>query len=514
MAFRDVLEITVQGGKGGDGAMSFLRLKYVEKGGPDGGHGGHGGSVWLEAVDNVTSLDNLVNKRSYRGGTGMQGEGRERAGAAGDDVIVTVPVGTLAIDADTGGVVADLVEVGERVMVAAGGLGGRGNASFASARRQAPRFAERGTPGERRRLRLELRTIADVGLVGYPNAGKSSLLAALSNARPKVAEYPFTTLSPNLGVIERGGAAGPERITMADIPGIIEDAHLGKGLGLDFLRHITRTRLLLYVLDIAEAPADTLAALQHELAAYDAGLLERPALAALNKTDLAAPSEVEAAVDALAAAGLPLVPVSALERAGLDDLVDALFSLLPPAPKPIAAAAERRVVGADPTRVERDMSGSGWVVRGRDLEAVVARFDASNPDAVSYLQHHFASLGVNKLLKRAGAATGDDVQIGGAVFEYFDEEAAEAETRAAARAEKAERAAAERRYLADTDADGAADTDDGADAHAADADADTGSQAHEAGAAGAAGAAGTDEAPGADDAAGAERDGAPAERPI
>jgi GTPase len=452
MPFRDVLDITVQGGKGGDGGMSFMRLKYIEKGGPDGGHGGNGGSVWLEAVDNVTSLDNLVSRRSYKGGTGMQGEGRDRAGAGGKDVVVTVPVGTLATDAETGGVVADLVEVGERVLVAAGGAGGRGNASFASARRQAPRFAERGTHGEKRRLRLELRTIADVGLVGYPNAGKSSLLAALSNARPKIAEYPFTTLSPNLGVIEREGPGGPERITMADIPGIIEDAHLGKGLGLDFLRHIARTRLLLFVLDLAEDAPATLEALRHELAAYDETLLERPALVVLNKIDLAAPSEVEAATDELAAAGMPILPVSALEGRGFDDLVHTLFGLLPPRPKPIAAKAEPAPTAAEPTRVERDMSGRGWVVRGRDLEAVVARFDAGNPDAVAYLQHHFASLGVNKLLKRAGAVTGEDVEIGGAVFEYFDEEKAEAEARAAERAERAERAAAERRYLAAGDA--------------------------------------------------------------
>ena len=221
MAFRDTLDITVQGGKGGDGGMSFLRLKYVPKGGPDGGHGGDGGSVYLEAIDDVTSLDRLVGRTRYRGGTGMQGEGRNRAGEKGADLTITVPVGTTATDLDTGEVVADLVEVGQRVLVAQGGLGGRGNASFATSRRQAPRFAEYGTPGQERRLRLELRTIADAGLVGYPNAGKSSLLAALSNARPKVASYPFTTLSPNLGIVEQG----LERMALADIPGIIEDAH-------------------------------------------------------------------------------------------------------------------------------------------------------------------------------------------------------------------------------------------------------------------------------------------------
>jgi GTPase len=453
MPFRDVLEITVQGGKGGDGAMSFLRLKYIEKGGPDGGHGGHGGGVSLEAVDNVASLDALVNRRTYKGGTGMQGEGREKAGPAGEDVVVTVPIGTTATDMETGDVVADLVEVGQRVLVAAGGLGGRGNAAFANARRQAPRFSERGTPGEKRRLRLELRTIADVGLVGYPNAGKSSLLAALSNARPKIADYPFTTLSPNLGVIEREGDSGPERCTVADIPGIIEDAHLGKGLGLDFLRHIARTRLLLFVLDLADDPVATFDALRRELDAYDATLLDRPALVVVNKIDLAAQDEVTAAVDELVPFGLPVVALSALDGSGLDALIPTLFELLPPRPKPVARAPEAVRVALEPTRVERNMSGTGWVVRGSELEAVVARFDAGNPDAVAYLQHHFASLGVNKLLKRAGAVTGDEVQIGAAMFEYFDEEAAEAEARAEEKAEAARVAAAERRYLADMEHD-------------------------------------------------------------
>jgi GTPase len=445
--FRDVLDITVQGGKGGDGAMSFLRLKYVPKGGPDGGHGGDGGNVVLEAVDNVTSLDALVGRRSYRGGTGQQGEGRERAGAAGADVIVTVPVGTRATDRDSGEVVADLIEVGQRAVAARGGLGGRGNASFATSRRQAPRFAERGTPGERRRLRLELLTIADVGLVGYPNAGKSSLLAALSNARPKVADYPFTTLSPNLGVVEQDGASGVRRLTVADIPGIVEDAHKGKGLGLDFLRHIARTRLLLYVLDLTDDPAATLDALRHELDAYDAALLERPALVALNKSDLVGDTDARTATAEVSAVGVPVLTVSALAGDGLHALVDALFGLLPARPAPVAPRRERVHVAADPVRVERAMSGVGWVVRGRDLEAVVARFDASNPEAVAYLQHHFAALGVNKLLKKAGATSGDDVSIGEAVFEYFDEDEAEARERAEAAADAAERADAERRYL-------------------------------------------------------------------
>ncbi len=416
MALRDVLDITVQGGKGGDGGMSFLRLKYVPKGGPDGGHGGDGGSVYLEAVDDVSSLERMVGQRLYKAQTGGQGEGRNRAGAKGEDITLKVPVGTLATDLDTGDVLADLLEVGQRALVAQGGLGGRGNTSFATARRQAPRFAEFGTKGEKRRVRLELRTIADIGLVGYPNAGKSSLLAALSNAKPQIASYPFTTLSPNLGIVERGH----ERFTLADIPGIIEDAHKGKGLGLEFLRHISRTRLLVFVLDIAESPADNLEALRRELREYDPLLLDLPALVVLNKTDLAAEEEVEEIIATLTPFGLPVLAVSALEAQNLDALRQSLFDLLPQRSEiaPISSTPTKVVV--DPVRVVQE--DGLWRVTGSEIEAVISRFSPTNPEAVAYLQHHFASLGVNKLLKRAGAQDGDDVAIGDAVFEYFDED--------------------------------------------------------------------------------------------
>ncbi len=422
MPFRDVLDITVQGGKGGDGALSFLRLKYIPKGGPDGGHGGAGGSVYLRAIDDVSSLDRLVPRRRYKAGTGQQGEGRNRAGPGGEDLVLEVPVGTAAVDLDSGELVADLVTVGQTVMVARGGEGGRGNASFASAQRQTPRFAEYGTPGQLRQLRLELMTIADVGLVGYPNAGKSSLLAALSNARPVIADYPFTTLSPNLGVVERD----MERFTVADIPGIIEDAHLGKGLGLDFLRHISRTRLLVFVLDIASDPVATLDALRRELHSFDPGMLARPALLALNKIDLAGPTEVAEAERDLSAAGLPVVSVSALEGTGLADLVEALFALLPARAEPAGREAPERRVEVRPLEVVRDATGEGWVVRGSEIEALVERFDATNAEAVSYLQRFFKTYGIDRLLQRSGAKDGDDVRIGDAVFEYFSEEREEA----------------------------------------------------------------------------------------
>lgn len=427
MAFRDVLDITVQGGKGGDGGLSFMRLKYMPKGGPDGGHGGRGGSVFLRAVDDITSLSRLVGKAHFRAHAGGQGEGRNKAGAYGEDIYIDVPIGTLATDLETGELLADLTQLGETAVVARGGEGGRGNATFANSNRRTPRFAEFGVPGERRKLRLELRTIADVGLVGYPNAGKSSLLAALSNSRPEIASYPFTTLSPNLGVVERD--RGLQRFTMADIPGIIEDAHLGKGLGLDFLRHISRTRLLVYVLDASEDPEATLAALRFELSEYDPELLERPAMIVLNKADLLEGLEEELAglEDAIAQAGLPVAVISALAGQGLDELRDALFDLLPAKPEPVKRLGTK-TVAVQPLEVKRHMSGLGWVVTGTELEAVVSRFDPNNPEAVAYLQHHFKTMGLNKLLKRAGAQTGDEVHIADSVFDYFDDTAATTET--------------------------------------------------------------------------------------
>ncbi len=413
--FRDVIDIVVQGGKGGDGCMSMLRLKYMPKGGPDGGHGGGGGSVYLEAINDVNSFDRLLDKYIFKAKDGKHGEGRNKSGHQGEGLIIHVPVGTVVYNKETGELIADLVKVGQKECVAKGGLGGRGNASFANSRRKAPRFAEYGTHGEKCKLRLELRLIADVGLVGYPNAGKSSLVAALSNAKPQVAAYPFTTLSPSLGVVQRGV---DERFTLADIPGIVEGAAQGKGLGLEFLRHISRTRLLVYVLDISSKPKETLQTLQSELQAYDNQLLERPAVIILNKVDLIG-SSISEMVSTMTDFGLPMLVTSVLNGEGLLEVKDILFELMPNK-KAIPLAKPTKVVKFTPIEVKK--VSNGWLVTGEEVKKLVNRFDSTNSEAVAYLQSHFKELGVSKLLKNMGACNGDDVFIGEAVFEYFDEE--------------------------------------------------------------------------------------------
>lgn len=437
MAFRDVLNIEVAAGNGGDGSMSFHRAKYMEKGGPDGGHGGRGGNVILRAIEGVESLERLVGKRKFKAENGRYGEGRLRQGADGVDIYIDVPVGTTAFDEESGKVIADLVQVGQEKIIAKGGLGGRGNSTFTSSTRQAPRFAELGTPGQKRRVRLELRLIADVGLVGYPNAGKSSLLAALSRANPAIADYPFTTLSPILGVVQREDERGnslDERFTMADIPGIIEGASEGKGLGLEFLRHISRTRLLIYVLDVTRNPVEELQQLQGELRAYDPTLLDNVALVALNKVELVEADLAQMVEDELAEQGLPVVQVSAKEGTGLAMLRETLFQMLPEFElwaqsnalevehDTVTEQALNIVFREDPPAKGDTQPERVWEVHGGGFEERIVRFSRYLEDAAEYLGNLFKRQGLYNALRRAGAREGDTVEIGTFRFEYFDDE--------------------------------------------------------------------------------------------
>jgi GTP-binding protein len=340
MQFLDEVDLTVRSGDGGKGIVAWRKEKFVPKGGPAGGDGGDGGSVYVEADENLYTLMDLSHNKNVYAENGEPGGGRERKGASGEDVVIRVPPGTVVKDQHTGEVIGEVVDDGQRICVAEGGQGGHGNAFFKSSTNQAPRHAQPGEPGEERDLTFELKLMADVGLVGFPNAGKSTLVSALSAAEPKVADYPFTTVTPQLGMIY---VSEFETFVMADIPGIIEDAHEGKGLGLQFLRHIERTSVLLFVIPIT---ADDLGAeyrqLVHELASYDAALMEKPHLVALSKIDVLAPDERELLPDVVAESfpdDVPLLPISAAADVGLEALTYALHEKVKAARAESAAAA-------------------------------------------------------------------------------------------------------------------------------------------------------------------------------
>ena len=282
--FIDQITITVSSGKGGDGAVHFRREKYVPRGGPDGGDGGRGGDVLLEVSRHLNTLYPFQHQRIHRADDGKPGGGSNKTGKSASDLVIAVPAGTIVYDDQTGDVIGDLVEEGQQLVVCKGGRGGRGNARFATSRNQAPRIAERGEPGEERIIRLELKLIADIGIIGVPNAGKSTFLSAVTNAQPKIADYPFTTLQPNLGVAQLDGDL---TLVLADIPGLIEGAHQGLGLGHDFLRHIQRTRVLIHLLDgLSEDPLADYAQINTELALFDESLGKKPQIVAFNKADL------------------------------------------------------------------------------------------------------------------------------------------------------------------------------------------------------------------------------------
>ncbi len=314
--FTDSILIHVRAGKGGQGAVSFHREKYIPKGGPDGGDGGKGGDVYLEADNSCYNLSHLFKDRIYAAEGGKQGMGRDRHGRDGRDIVVKVPPGTEVFDDGTGVMVADLAQGGARVMAAMGGIGGRGNAFFKSSTHQAPRFAQPGMPGEEKVLSLNLKLIADVGLVGLPNSGKSTLLSKITNAKPKIAAYPFTTLIPNLGVVQRVDGTS---YRIADIPGIVEGAHRGLGLGLSFLQHIVRVRVILYLIDVAgEDPRYSLELLKSELGTYSGELLQKPSCVLLTKADLVDEKGIQKVIDQID--DRPILPVSSLSGFNLKRL--------------------------------------------------------------------------------------------------------------------------------------------------------------------------------------------------
>ncbi|GBC87648.1 GTPase Obg [bacterium HR12] len=411
MAFVDEVTVVVRGGRGGDGAVSILREPYRPRGGPDGGDGGRGGDVVFEVDPGVHDLSFLADHPHLRAQDGRPGGPRNRTGADGADLVVRVPDGTRVEDAE--GLIADLVGAGARAVVARGGRGGRGNASLAGPRNRLPRTAEAGEPGEERRLFVELRLVADVGLVGLPNAGKSTLLSRLTAARPKIAPYPFTTLSPNLGVAEIDG-----RIVVADVPGLIEGAHEGRGLGHRFLRHVSRCRALVIVVDLSSPdPAADLRTVRAELEAYDPALVARPCLVVGTKADLVAdPAGAAARLDPGA------VVVSGVTGVGLEELRSRLAVL---AKEAEATAEDRRPVvvlrpARKPFEVRRE--GERFRVIGRSVERWVAETDLEDPEEVRRLQRKLLRAGVERELAAAGARRGDEVWIGSHAFEFQPEE--------------------------------------------------------------------------------------------
>lgn len=336
MSFIDRAVVRVVAGTGGSGASSFARFKYVPKGGPDGGDGGRGGSIWVEGDPNLSTLMDYRYRTVWKAERGEHGKGKTKTGASANDVVLPVPLGTVIRDRGTGMVLGEILRAGERLCVARGGRGGRGNARFATATHQAPREWEPGAEGEERDLELELKLIADVGLVGEPNAGKSTLLSVVSAARPKIADYPFSTLEPHLGVVDLGGGRS---FVMADIPGIIEGAHEGKGLGLTFLRHVERTRVLAYLVPLdAEDPAGVLARLRREVSLYGAALARTPSLVVLTKRDLL-PADASLP-DLATASGLPLQVISSASGEGVAALKEALWRMVSSARVEVAAPDE------------------------------------------------------------------------------------------------------------------------------------------------------------------------------
>lgn len=405
MAFVDETTVYARAGRGGNGAASLHSEPYKPQGGPDGGNGGPGGSVVFEVSRGTHDLSWLADHPHQRADAGGAGRSANRDGATGKDLVVPVPDGTMVLDDE--GLLADLVGERARAVVALGGRGGRGNASLASARNRVPRVAEPGEDGEEKRLSVELRTVADVGLVGLPNAGKSTLLSRLSAAKPKIANYPFTTLTPNLGV----AGADADRFVVADIPGLVEGASEGRGLGHRFLRHITRCRALVLVVDLAaEDPAADLATLRDELAAYDPDLAVRPSIVVGTKADL---------VDDPAALEPDALVVSGETGQGLDDLLDRLAMLTKEAAEVEPERAPFVVLRPGRPRFTVEREGSGWRVKGQAVERWILETDMDDERQLVKLQKRLVKEGVERRLTELGAREGDEVAIRDKVFEFL-----------------------------------------------------------------------------------------------
>lgn len=417
--FFDEAKIFVQAGNGGNGCVSFRREKFVPMGGPDGGHGGRGGDVIVAVNPRLNTLLSFRRNIHYRAERGLNGEGKKKQGKSGSALMIQVPPGTVVRDASSGELIADLVGAKAEVIAARGGRGGRGNSAFASSTNQAPRFSEKGEAGEERWVTLELKLLADIGIIGIPNAGKSTLLASVTAARPKIADYAFTTIIPNLGV----AIVDDREIVLADIPGMIEGAHLGAGLGDKFLRHIERTRVLIHLLDGSlDDPLASFDTINRELAQYDPNLATKPQVVALNKMDLPdAQARWERVQKAMAKKKLPAFAISAATGQGVQELMRAAVTKLQELPREAPAAAEELPVirpAEDEEAFDLEREGHAFRLRGKKVERVTAMTNFDQEEAVLRLHRVFKALGVTDALEHAGVHEGDKVRIGDVELEW------------------------------------------------------------------------------------------------
>lgn len=427
--FIDEAKIYVKGGDGGNGCVSLHREKYRPKGGPDGGDGGDGGSIIFVVDEGLRTLVDFRFRKHFKAERGAHGQGNNKHGRRGEDLILMVPPGTVVKD-DDGTVISDLTQDGQQAVVAAGGRGGRGNAHFVSASRKVPRFAEKGEPGRERWLNLELKLLADVGLVGYPNVGKSTLISRVSAAKPKIADYHFTTIIPNLGVVSLPDG---QNFVMADIPGLIEGAHAGTGLGHDFLRHISRTAILVHVIDLAQTEGrsfkEDFNKILSELKLYDERLGARPQIVVGNKLDIeSARSNLKEAKEFFKSKGYPFVAVSAATGEGLGSLLWLIKDRLDLAESSKVVSEKASYIvykfekGRDDNFFEVTKENELFRVSGKSIERMVVMTDLENDEAVLYLQRRLKKIGLDEALIKAGAKEGDGILIGRQVFDFHPSE--------------------------------------------------------------------------------------------
>lgn len=422
--FIDSAKIYIKSGNGGNGVISFRREKYVAYGGPDGGDGGKGGDVIFITDPNISTLMDFKYKRKYVAESGENGSGNNKYGKDGDDLYIKVPVGTQIIRDDTNELIADLAKPGQKAIVLRGGRGGRGNAKFASATLKTPRFAESGEEGKELYVRLELKLLADVGLVGFPNAGKSTLLASCTNARPKIANYPFTTLYPNLGVVYHKGKS----FVMADIPGLIEGAHKGEGLGYDFLKHIERTKLILHIVDVSDPmsdPIDDFKKINDEMYLYSDRLKEIPQIAVLNKIDAVDPSSINLndIIAKMKNLGYDVFKISAMTGDGIDGLLDKTIEMLDKFKVDVEENTEDVIIYNMPKEeetVEIEVKNGVYYLSGTKIDRLLKRVNLQDENSLRYFEMILKKSGVIDMLKEKGFKDGDAINVRDFEFEYYE----------------------------------------------------------------------------------------------